>query len=187
MGSQGSTWIELSPRIPETEVMDSARRASTIVASLPAAAGVATATDAVATADGGDASVGCGNGRERQHQRQSDRRDDVADVSGAFSQGGQRDRRQSADERSLPDEMKQRPAHHLRSRLTQQVLNRAHLVPPSPSRLLSISFRISPSSSGVARRLDSACMTSFDADPPNARSTRSRTSWRWVCSSVSLD
>ena len=41
--------------------------------------------------------------------------------------------------------------------------------------------------SDYQKRAASACMTSFDADPPNARSSKSRTSCRCVCSSVRRD
>ena len=61
------------------------------------------------------------------------------------------------------------------------------------TRLLKVAFpgssmrRISVSSSVEARLLASACITSFDEEPPNARSIRSRMSCRCVCSSVNRD
>ena len=52
-----------------------------------------------------------------------------------------------ADERPLPDEMQQRPADRLGSGSPQAVAQSRSSRISLPSRLLSISFRISPSSS----------------------------------------
>ena len=71
-----------------------------------------------------------GDRRHRQHQRQADGGNDVADVGGAAAQGVERDSREQPDERSLPDELDERPPDRLRRRLLKQELNRVHHEPP---------------------------------------------------------
>ena len=69
-----------------------------------------------------------------------------------------------ADERALPDELQQRPADRLGCRLPEHDVNRAHHRRP-PAVAASISFRISPSSSAVARLASSACMHELGRRP----------------------
>ncbi len=73
-----------------------------------------------------------GHNRHRQHQRQSDCRDDVADVRGAPAQSEERHRGKRSDERALPDKLQQRPADGLGRRFLKQpdLINRAHHEPP---------------------------------------------------------
>ena len=110
----------------------------------------------------------------------------------------QRARVSTPSTRPLPDELQQRPPDRLGDRLPGQQINRAHRLPPAERRDRLASAALAPSAAdarraaagsrraprAVARRAASACITSLDAEPPNARSSRSRTSWRWVCSSV---
>ena len=105
----------------------------------------------------------------------------VADVRRAPAQRQQRQRGQRADRAppatrtaGAPSPRPGRPAGAARS---QSRSSRTSL----SFRALSIAFRMSRSSSADARLLASACSTSFDDDPANARSTRSRTSCRCVC------
>ena len=71
-----------------------------------------------------------GHRRHRQHQRQADGGHDVADVGGAAAQDIECDSREQPDERSLPDELDERPPDRLRRRLLEQELNRVHHEPP---------------------------------------------------------
>jgi hypothetical protein len=87
--------------------------------------------------------------------------------------------------RALPDRMHQAPAQPFDQGRTKPVCPCRHEAPPSRSRL-SINLRISASSSADAFSVASACMTNFEAEPPNARRTRSPISCPCVCASLRL-
>ena len=112
--------------------------------------------------------------RQRQHQRQADGRDDVADVGGAAAKRRERDRGQGADQRSLPHELQQRPPDGLCGGLAAAAAqSRCHLRPP-PARAGAVDGLADFPAVPRPRRASgaSACITSFVAEPPNARSTQ---------------
>ncbi len=90
-----------------------------------------------------------------------------------------RNRGQSRESRSLPEEMQQRPSqrvHHGRGKPIQQSRHRRLLSYSSSKR------RSSSISSGEDLRPASACIMSWLAEPSKTRCSMSPASWRLVCS-----
>src|ERR1051326_4697084 len=92
-------------------------------------------------------------------------------MGGAVPQGEKHRPKRKPDKRALPNQMDQRAADRL--------CQRGHLEPPS---IRSSSFSIASKSAEDDFLVARACITSALTEPPNARCTRSRTRWRWVCS-----
>ena len=132
-----------------------------------------------------------GDRRHRQHQRQADGRDHVADVGGAAPKRAERarseQRRRARPARRTAAAPSRSPARPAAEAGAQSRSSRtSHLVAARSSISLPLDHAANLRELvGEARLLASACITSFDAEPPNARSSRSRTSCRCVCSSVS--
>ena len=113
-----------------------------------------------------------GRGGRRQHRREAEAGDRVADVGRRAAARSERGRRGEGEQRALPDEMDQRPAGYFDPR--------AHRRPP---RFWSSSCLISSSSFLDVSAPARTCMTSAAADPSKTRSIRSATSRRLVCCS----
>lgn len=114
------------------------------------------------------------DGPERHHGQQQHGQEDcggeqVAHLGRGPPQQEVQARQQGRHGRSLPDEVQQAPAK-----------GADHSLPPSSRSSIS---RIRASSSRDVFRAESACITSLVAEPPKARSNRSRTSRRCVWSS----
>src|SRR5215212_8915912 len=117
-----------------------------------------------------------GDGRQGHHANERDTGQDVAGTRPSARHEREGEPERDGRESALPDEVKEGPAGHVDHGSPLRV-HRVHLSPSSSS------CRICASSSGELFLVESACMTSFKAEPPYARSSRSCSSWRWVCSS----
>ena len=124
-----------------------------------------------------------GGNRRGHHHHKRQACGHVTDVRRAPAQHPQRDGQEQRHSRALPDEMHERPAYSLDDRLRQESTQPGHFLPPSIS---SRSSRMSVRSSGETFFARRACITSVCADPPKARSSRSRVRCRRVCSLGSL-
>ena len=117
-----------------------------------------------------------GGRRQCRHPEEGGARQRIAQPrrsrAGRGQGGGEEERGQGA----LPHEVDEGPAEGV-----HRGFEASHRFPPSMS---SSSRRMRSISAGEARRPERACSTSLAADPPNARSTRSRTSCRCVCASA---
>ena len=110
-----------------------------------------------------------GHHGQQEHEEEGRGREQIADLGRRPPHQEVQARQQGRHGRSLPDEVQQAPAK-----------GADHCLPPSSRSSIS---RMRASSSRDVFRAESACITSLVAEPPKARSSRSRTSWRCVWSS----
>ena len=121
------------------------------------------------------------SGRNQEHDEQRAARREVTQVRASARHGAIEDRETESDQTALPHEMEQRPAQRVDGRAVESERG-AH---DDLLCALSSMRRISSISSWVARFVASACRMSWLAEPSKARSSRSLTSWRCVCSCAS--
>ena len=122
----------------------------------------------------------CGRAEEKESDK-SGARGEVTRVRAAPLEQRQRGSQNGRHQHALPQQMHQGPTDGLGQRAAEDCRDRAHFAPPSRRSRRS---RIALSSSALVFRPESACRTSLAADPPNARSARSRRSWRCVFCSL---